>query len=482
MQFHKSLLLVECVTSLLLISNFPTVAGAQSIAQLPASSGPATSVVGATIEDYVLGAGDILRVDVFRIPDYSGEYEVLVSGALNLPAVGQVSVAGLTLEQAEQAISQAYAQRLRRPLIDLLLVNPRPLNIGVVGEVSRPGAYTLQREGTQFPTLVDALETAAGITQSADLRQVIVQRPTESGSEQEIVTNLWRFLETGDLQYNITLRDGDTIIVPTRDTYDHRESLQLAAASFAADESRPLNIAVVGEVFRPGPYTVTGTARTGEAGVPGVGNSNTIPPTVTRAIQVAGGIKPEANIREIEVYRSTRNGKQQTINVNLWQLLTAGNLTEDIVLQEGDTVVVPKADALLPEELAEVAAASFSPDTIRINVVGEVDNPGVVEVTPDTPLSQGILAAGGFNNRARRRQVRLVRLNPDGTATQRSIEIDFTEGIDEASNPLLRNNDVIIVRRSTTARVGDTLGTVLDPLSRAISIFTLPERLFRLFD
>ena len=475
-----------CLFVMLLISNVSSAATAQTPLQLPITSESVQSNQPLPsqlfTDDYVLGAGDQVQVDVFRIPEYSGDYEVLVNGTLSLPMVGQVSVAGLTLVQAEEAISQAYSTRLRRPIINLLLVSPRPLRIGIAGEVAHPGAYTLQREGTQFPSLVSALEAAGGVTQSADLRQVIIQRQTGLGTQQTITSNLWQFLETGNLQYNMSLRDGDTILIPTRENFDPQESFQLAAASFAADESRPLNIAVVGAVFRPGPYTVTGTARTGEAGVPGGSGGSVTPPTVTRAIQVAGGIKPEANIREIQVHRRTRNGEEQIINVNLWQLLKDGNITEDIALQEGDTVSVPKAETFLPEEITEIAAASFSPDTIRINVVGEVESPGVVEVSPNTPLSQGILAAGGFNNRASRGVVELVRLNPDGTASRSSVPIDFSEGIDEEMNPLLRNNDIIIVKRSTSASIADTLDTVVAPLSRVLSIFSIPARLFGIFD
>ena len=436
----------------------------------------------APLEEYALNAGDQIRVDVFRVPEYSGEYEILSGGLLLLPMVGQISVAGLTISEAQSVIAQAYASRLRRPIINITLISPRPLRIGVAGEVTQPGIYTLQRDGTQFPSLVDALDVAGGVTQLADLRQIVVRRSVAGTSEQTIVSNLWQFLDTGDLRYDLFLRDGDTVFVPTTEQFDPQDALQLAATSFAADESRPLNIAIVGEVFRPGPYTVTGTARTGEAGVPGGSGSTSTPPTVTRAIQVAGGIKPEANLRSIEVHRRTRVGQGQIIEVDLWRLLQEGDLAEDIILQEGDTIKVSRAADVLPAEIIEVAAASFSPDTIAVNVVGEVNNPGVVRVSPSTPLSQGILASGGFSNRATRRSVDLIRLNVDGTATKSSVEVDFSEGIDESRNPLLRNNDIIVVRRSTSASISDTLDTVTAPLSRAFSVLTLPFTILRLFD
>lgn len=454
----------------------------------PEPSRPVVPAATVTPAAYVLGSGDQIRVDVFRIEAYSGDYEVAIDGSLNLPMVGKVFIQGLTLEQAQGAIAQAYSTRLRRPIINIRLLSPRPLQISVAGEVSRPGGYTLGREGTQFPSLVNALQVAGGVTQSADVRQVLIQRRagvSEPANEPPvIVADLWQFLTTGDARNNVTLRDGDTIFVPTRTTYDPEESRQLAVASFAADESQPLNIAVIGEVFRPGPYTVTGTARTGDAGLPGGSSGGGgIPPTVTRAIQVAGGIKPQANIREIQIYRRTRSGQQQTIAINLWDLLAEGDITEDVVLQEGDSVFIPQAAELLPGELAEVAAASFSPDTIRINVVGEVDRAGTVEIPPNTPLSQGILAAGGFDNRrARTVDVELVRLNLNGSVTRRTIAVDFAAGIDDEANPLLQNNDVIIVQRSLSATVADTVNTITTPLGGILSLFNIPRAILNLFD
>jgi len=431
---------------------------------------------------YRLGAGDRIRIEIFRVPQYSGEHDILVDGSVNLPVAGVVDLAGLTLDQASEAIAIAYSNILRQPRITVSLVTRRSLRIGIAGEVTEPGSYTLSGNGSDVPTITALLETAGGLTQMADLRQVQIYRPQRFGPTQVINIDLWQLLQTGDLRYDVTLRDGDTVMVPTAESLNLAEALQVSAASFASDESRPLNVAVVGEVFRPGPYTVTGTARTGAAGMPGGGGGTSIPPTVTRAIQVAGGIRPMANVRDIQIRRQTRTGGEQTIAVNLWQLLQTGDLTQDIVLQEGDTVIVPTATAIDEEEAAQIAAASFSPDTVKVNVVGEVGRPGIIEVAPNTPLNQALLAAGGFNNRASRGEVDLIRLNPDGTVERREIPVDFTQGTDDETNPPIRNNDVIIVGRSTPATIGDTLDTIARPLSSAISLFTIPLTLLRLFD
>jgi polysaccharide export outer membrane protein len=130
-----------------------------------------------------------------------------------------------------------------------------------------------------------------------------------------------------------------------------------------------------------------------------------------------------------------------------------------------------------PEDASLYGSASFSPDSIRVTVVGEVVEAGVVEIPPNTPMNQAILSAGGFNTRARRGTVRLVRLNPDGTVIEERIPIDFAQGISE-ENPILQNNDVVIVGRSNLASISDTLGTILTPLDRFFSILSAPFRLF----
>jgi polysaccharide export outer membrane protein len=88
-------------------------------------------------------------------------------------------------------------------------------------------------------------------------------------------------------------------------------------------------------------------------------------------------------------------------------------------------------------------------------------------------LNQAIQAAGGFNNRARKRSVDLIRLNPNGTVSKRDLEVDFEQGISEQGNPILRNNDVIVVRRNALASVGDTLGNVLNPVGSFINILSI---------
>lgn len=371
-----------------------------------------------------------------------------------------------------------------------------PLNIAVVGEVTRPGTYTVAPDNvgagggtggsSRPPTVTKLLQLAGGYTPSANISSITVRRLTRTGGAQDINVNLRQLLQAGDVNQDILLQDGDTIIIPTVTAINPSDNLLLSSASFAAasqQNQQPLKIAVVGEVFRPGSYVVSANqtaAGTTAAGATATGTlvGSGSPPTVTKALQGAGGITPLADVRTVEVRRFPRNGQPQVIPVNLWQLLVAGDLTQDIILQDGDTIVVPKAVAVNPAEASIIAAASISPTSITVNVVGEVQKSGPVQVPPNSTLNQALLAAGGFNNaRARSSKVDLVRLNPNGSVTKRTVVLDFSQGINDKNNPTVQNNDIIVVQRSTVTQVSDTLGTLLSPITGLFSTLGL----FRIF-
>lgn len=416
---------------------------------------------------YTLGAGDRVRVEVFDVPEYSKEYQVLIDGTINLPVIGSLPVRGLTIPQVTQFISQQYGPFVQRPLVTVNLLAPRPVKFGISGEVNSPGFYTVALTADrQFPTITEAVRLAGGLTGTADVGQVQLRRMFQ-GKEQFFIVSLWELFQNSNSAFDLSLRDGDTIIVPTASNIDLDRNRQLAAASFAPQVTPPLKIALVGEVSRPGAYTI----KPQEIRIDRDRISSS-PPSLTEAIAQAGGITQQADIRRIQVRRPDRAGNSQVISVNLWQLLQAGDLSQDALLHDGDTIVIPTALRISPTEAPSLAAASFSPDTINVNVVGEVPQPGIVEVPPNTPLNQALLAAGGFDNRrASKASVELIRLNPNGTVDKRKIKIDLAASISDRTNPTLRHNDVIVVRRSTLAGVSDTLGTITSPLGGILSIF-----------
>ncbi|MDJ0797974.1 MAG: SLBB domain-containing protein [Calothrix sp. MO_167.B12] len=429
---------------------------------------------------YTLGGGDRIRVNVFEVPEYTGEYQIPPGGAINMPLIGSVPLKGLTTEQAADEIARRYARFLKRPLISVNLLSPRPLNIFISGEITRPGAYTLSlasgggdNPGVQYPTVLGAITRAQGVTMAADITQVRVRRLVKGGRQQEVTINLKEWITTGEVPQDITLRDGDTIFVPTAKELNLAEARNLATVSFAASSSAPRTVAVIGEVDRPGAYLVNtaNATTTAEGAQPGGGNNVANLPTLTRVIQQAGGITPQANIRQVTIRRATKTGSEQNIQVNLWQLLQSGDISQDVILQDGDTIVVPTATEINSAEATQLATTTLSPAQIQVGVVGEVKNPGRIQIKPNSPLNDALLAAGGFNDaRAKRKRVTLVRLNPNGSVTRRKIKVDLSAGINEQTNPILRKDDVILVGRSRIAKVADPLGVILNPVSGAINI------------
>lgn len=254
-------------------------------------------------------------------------------------------------------------------------------------------------------------------------------------------------------------------------------TINLAAA-------RTLKVSVVGEVKRPGAYAISPAGDTNgplltTGGGGGGGTTVSRWPSVTEAIKAAGGITQLADLRNVQIRRPQRDGSEQLIDVNLWELIRTGTLNQDITIRDGDTLVIPTAVALSPDEATLIGSASFAPETVTVNVVGEVIAPGPIAIAPNTSLNQAIQAAGGFDRqRARTGRVTLVRLNPNGTAVQRRINIDLAAGINEETNPALQPGDTVIVGRSGLVSTVDTLNTLLQPIGTVFGVFNNLDNLF----
>ena len=124
-----------------------------------------------------------------------------------------------------------------------------------------------------------------------------------------------------------------TSAAPIVDATSQTQELSEAQPNAQPQTVQPLHIAVIGEVQRPGAYFL--------AQADGSSTAQQQLPTVTRAIQMAGGITQHADIRQVQVRRRTSNSKEPTIiNVNLYELVSKGDVSQDISLQEGDAVVV----------------------------------------------------------------------------------------------------------------------------------------------
>lgn len=476
--------------STLAIALFSTLAGSLSLALpsqalTPRSLPPqfmqvpqATAAPVINDDGYILGAGDRIKLDVFSVPEFSGEYVVLPNGSVNLPQVGMLMVQGYTTEQASKMVVDRYSAILTRPIINFNVTATRPMMVAIAGEVERPGAYALSGggggsnnsggSGSESSTLSRAIQIAEGVTRSADLQRVQISRRRAGNGKDDLITvNLLQLIQSGDARQDIRLRDGDSIFIPAGNAIDSVQARQLIASNFAGRNTRPIQVAVIGEVGRPGPHLLSLTGSAGANGNTASGSvgGGVLIPTVTQAIQQAGGISQMADIRNVQVKRTTRSGVEQSIKVDFWELLKSGNLAQDIPLQEGDRIEIPTVSSVNEAEITALATTTFSPDKMTVSVSGEVGQPGSLVLPPNTPLNQVILMAGGFNRKSAKNNVTLIRLNSNGTVTKRDIPIDFSQSVSETNNPALRNNDIVVVRKSGLATFSEGLSDILSPFN-----------------
>lgn len=421
------------------------------------------------LSEYRLGPLDSIRIDIFNVPELSGEQTVTPNGDINISLLGPVRVAGLTLGETAALLEQELAPFLVRRIINVSLLAPRPLNIAVVGEVNRPGTVVMNYTGTggtvSLASVTQALRRAGGTTQRADISNVQISRISTDGVRSVIDLDLLALVESGDISQDIILQDGDSIFVPRIADARLAQARQVRDASFASEQSI-IQVVLTGEVNRTGPQTLSFTRGEGQEGNPFA--------TVTRAIQQANGITELADIRNVEVRRINANGTQDVLVANLWSLIQDGDLDQDIQLVDGDSIHVPEVTDPVTAEYGQIAKATFSPDTITVRIIGEVNGPGSISLRPNAPFTEAIIAAGGITNDGDWRRVELYRISPSGKLTRRKLKADLDLAPNEDTNPGLRDRDFIVVRSSFGANI---LNTVTRTLSDIVTPITLLERL-----
>lgn len=328
---------------------------------------PAPAAAALQEDAYLIGPGDQLDLVVAGVPEASGPVAVLSDGSAQLPLLGSVRLTGLTLGQANQWLSALYRRQLLSPQLLLRLVSPRPIRVAILGEVVRPGLYKVGGGGG------------------------------------------------------------------------------IAAAGGA-----------------------------GGSGAGGGSGSGALP-TLVDALQTAGGISLNADLRDVVLQRRLAGEplRFKRLRLNLLELLQKGDQLQNPFLFDGDTISVARAAEPVAETM-EVAATNLSPDQITVYLVGEVEKSGAVQLPANTPLIQALLAAGGLNNwRANRSKVELVRLNRNGTLLRERFQFNLSQGASNDRNPPLRDGDTVIVNRSGLAVANDALTAVGGPLTNLASILTL---------
>jgi len=335
-----------------LLAGLLSVAAVSQVAAAPIAAASGVGFEGREPVRYRLGPGDSLAMSVFKMDGYQAKVEVLSDGTINLPRIGTVDVWGLTLEQARLRITSRYEKFLRRPLVYLDLVSSRPVKVTVTGQVGRPGVFSLPSTTVSgWPTLVDVVQKAGGVSASGDLSKIEVLRPSAIPGGR-----------------------------PTRYQFDYL--------------------------------------------------------TVLRD----GGHAPNP------------------------------------LIYDGDSIRVHQSKGANNADLITTAASNFAPDTIKVNVIGEVSRPGVQQVPSNAPLSQAILSSGGITRRGSESKVELIRVDGYGRSTVTAMTFDPKAVLSSPTNPPLRQGDVVVVNRTSLAKVTDGLTDAFSPLTpivNAASIFRI---------
>ena len=178
---------------------------------LTASRSSATNL--ATPESYQLGPGDQLLIEIFGYSEGSYSKTISPEGTINISQIGQVQLGGLTIKEAKEKLRRALVSKYAsvggskpNSTISITLRNIRTIQVNIMGEVGTPGTYRL----SPFATVFNALYNAGGVSETGSLRAIKVVR----GGEQVATVDVYGYLFNGRSDSDITLKEGDVIIVP----------------------------------------------------------------------------------------------------------------------------------------------------------------------------------------------------------------------------------------------------------------------------
>lgn len=211
---------------------------------------------------------------------------------------------------------------------------------------------------------------------------------------------------------------------------------------------RPTKVTVIGEVNKPGFFELQG-----------------LPRAIT-AVQTAGGITANADIRKVMLRRVVgQEGSQKQTFLDLSQVFFMGNQFQNPILFDGDTLIVGRATEPLPDEIIRIGRTNLAPSLINVSVLGEVKAPGSIGLPANTPLMEAIFRAGGLAKwRANKNHIELIRFNDNGTTTRQVFSYKQDLNVSNGFNPPLRDRDTIIVNRSFYGEAIDALNDLAVPI------------------
>lgn len=432
----------------------------------------------ATPQDYRLGPGDEVIIDVWGANQTTLRETISPDGYIHIPDLGPILLNGMdiahAMEYLKQKLAQIYAASAEN--IQISLGNARTIQVNVMGEVVQPGTYAL----SSFSTVFHALYRAGGVTTIGSLRNVMVSRNGKVIAHLDV----YPFILKGKNADDIRLQEGDMVIVPPYDALveiqgkvkrpmiyemksdESMETLLKYAGNFSADAYRnhvsvirrsgkEYSVATVdrndftrfrvqdgdvvtvdsilnryanrleikGAVYHPGVYEFSGKLN-----------------TVRQLVEKAEGIMADAFTARAVLYRQRENLTSEVLPVNIEGIL-AGT-SPDIPLRKNDVLYIPSIHDLK--------------DRGNIHIFGEVGNPGEYPYADNMTLEDLIITAGGLKEAASIVRVDIARRVKDTQSQQMTDTIgqNFSFGlkdgfvIDGKPGFVLQPYDQVFVRRS----------------------------------
>lgn len=432
----------------------------------------------ATPQNYVLGPGDQLVIDIYGASQKSEQLQISPEGTVTIPGYGPVKVSGLTVAAAQSRIRSTVGSRYSSSKISISVGQTRSMTVNVMGEVKVPGTYTL----SAFSTVFHALYMAGGINDIGTLRNIKVFR----NGRQITVVDVYEYILNGRLAGNIRLMENDVIVVGPYEClvgiegnikrpmfYEMRSTESVGtvlkyAGGFTGDAYKKavrltrksgdrytvynieefdmstfkindgdavtvdgiLNryenmVEIKGAVFRPGKFQL--------------GKDIT---SVRSLIEAADGVTEDAFTAHAVLHRMRLNRTLEVISVDVAGILSG--TVADIPLKNEDVLFIPTEQDRLNERI--------------LTIEGEVMSPGNYEFAENTTIEDLVLQAGGLTDAASTAKVDVSRRIMDPKAKEGSSAISKTytfelkDGfvIDGQPGFILEPYDIVQVRRSPT--------------------------------
>ncbi len=462
----------------------------------------------ATPEDYRLGAGDEVYIDIWGASQITFSATISPDGNVDVEGYGPIYVSGLTVAEANNRLRNTLGSRYANSKVRLTVGTTRTISINVMGEVAAPGTYTV----SPFATAFHALYMAGGVNNIGTLRDIQVWRKGKKISSIDI----YDYILNGKLKGNVRLMDDDIIIVGTYDClvdirgkvkrpmfYEMKPSESVATlikyaggftgdaykenvrlirksegqmAIYNLDEIERANfkindadslyvdsvlnrfrnmVEIKGAVFRPGMFQMDGSIS-----------------TVRQLVDAAGGITEYAFTNRVILHRRKKDHSLEVISLDLKELLA--HRIADIPLHNEDVLFIPSNKEANEEK--------------TVSIYGEVREGGIFPFAENTTLEDLILQAGGLKDAASLARVDVSRISRDNktltssNATCQTFSFSIKEGFVIEGEPgfILEPFDQVFIRKSpgyVTQYVASAEGEVNFPGS-----ITISKKIFRLSD